>query len=164
MEFSRQEYCSRLPWPLPGDLPNPGIKPRSSTMQADSLPSEPWGKPKNTGVVSLSLLQENFPTQGLNWGLLHSRRILYQLSYPGSQASAYLDTNNPTKMITHGLYFFVYDNFLGTIWNIFPIFPIIFIEYLFFKAYVLFTEKYIFKCGLINTFVYYCLYYKNFLS
>ena len=45
MEFSRQEYWSGLPFPSPGDLPNPGIKPRSPAMQADSLPSEPQGKP-----------------------------------------------------------------------------------------------------------------------
>ena len=51
--FSRQEYWSGLPCP-PGDLPNPGIKPRSPTLQADSLPSEPPGKPKNTAVGILS--------------------------------------------------------------------------------------------------------------
>ena len=45
MEFSRQEYWSGLPCPLQGDLPNPGIKPRSLALQADSLPSEPPGKP-----------------------------------------------------------------------------------------------------------------------
>ena len=45
------------------------------------LPAEPPGKPKNTGVGSLSLLQWIFPTQELNQGLLHCRRILYQLSY-----------------------------------------------------------------------------------
>ena len=39
--LSRQEYWSELPCPTPGDLPNPGIKPRSPTLQADSLPSEP---------------------------------------------------------------------------------------------------------------------------
>ena len=50
MEFSRPEYWSRLPCPYPGDLPNPGIQPRSPTLQADSLPVEPPGKPKNTGV------------------------------------------------------------------------------------------------------------------
>ena len=44
MEFSRQEDWSGLPFPLPGDLPNPGIEPRSPTLQADSLPSEPPGK------------------------------------------------------------------------------------------------------------------------
>ena len=41
---------------LPGDLPNPGIKPKSPALQADSLPAEPPGKPKNTAVASLSLL------------------------------------------------------------------------------------------------------------
>ena len=45
MEFSRQEYWSGWPFPPPEDLPNPGVKPRSSTLQADSLPSEPPGKP-----------------------------------------------------------------------------------------------------------------------
>ena len=50
MGFSRQEYWSGLPCPPPGDLLDPGIEPRSSTLQADSLPAEPQGKPKNTGV------------------------------------------------------------------------------------------------------------------
>ena len=45
MEFSRQEYWSGLPFPSPGDLPDPGIKPRSPAMQAAALPSEPPGKP-----------------------------------------------------------------------------------------------------------------------
>ena len=43
--LSRQEYWSGLPCPPPGDLPNPGIKPRSLALQADSVPSEPPGKP-----------------------------------------------------------------------------------------------------------------------
>ena len=66
------------------DLPNPGIKPRSPALQVDSLPAEPQGKPKNTGVDSLYLCQWIFPTQESNRGLLHCRRILYQLSYQGS--------------------------------------------------------------------------------
>ena len=41
MEFSRQEYWSGLPFPSPGDLPDPGIEPRSPALQADSLPNEP---------------------------------------------------------------------------------------------------------------------------
>ena len=45
MEFSRQEYWSALPFPSPGDLPDPGIEPRSSALQADNLSSEPPGKP-----------------------------------------------------------------------------------------------------------------------
>ena len=43
MEFSRQEYWSGLPFPTPGDLSYPGIKPRPPTLQAYSLPSEPPG-------------------------------------------------------------------------------------------------------------------------
>ena len=46
MGFSRQEYWSGLPFPSPGDLPNLGIKPRSPTLQADSLPAKPQGKPE----------------------------------------------------------------------------------------------------------------------
>ena len=84
MEFSRQEYWSGLPFPSLGDLPNLGIKPGSSALQADSLSSEPPGKSKNVGVGSLSLLQGIFPTQGSNRGLLHCRWILYQLSYQES--------------------------------------------------------------------------------
>ena len=44
MGFSRQEYWSGLPFPSPGDLPDPGIKPRSPHIVADTLPSEPQGK------------------------------------------------------------------------------------------------------------------------
>ena len=46
MEFSRQEYWSGLPFPSPGDLPDPGIEPGSPTLQADTLLSEPPGKPR----------------------------------------------------------------------------------------------------------------------
>ena len=62
----------------------PGIKPRSPALQVDSLPSEPPGKPKNTGGGSLSYLQWIFLTQELNQGLLYCRQILYQVSYQGS--------------------------------------------------------------------------------
>ena len=72
-----------MPRSPPGGLPNPGIKPRSHALQVDSLPSEPPGKPKNSGVGSLSLLQGIFLTPELNQGLLHCRWILYQLSYQG---------------------------------------------------------------------------------
>ena len=84
MGFSRQEHWSGLPCSPTEDLPIPGIKPKSLTLQADSLPSKPPGKPKNTGVGNLSLLQGIFLTQESNWGLLHYRQILYQLSYERS--------------------------------------------------------------------------------
>ena len=54
--------------PFSRDLPNPGIQPRSPTLQADSLPTEPPGKPKNTGVGNLSLLQQIFPDPGIEPG------------------------------------------------------------------------------------------------
>ena len=48
--FSRQEYWSGLSFPSPGDLPNPEIKPRFPALQADSLPSEPPGKPPDNKI------------------------------------------------------------------------------------------------------------------
>ena len=71
-------------FPSPADLPNPGIEPRSPALQTDALPSEPPGKPKNTGVGGPSHCQWIFLTQESNQGLLHCRRILYQLSYQES--------------------------------------------------------------------------------
>ena len=72
------------------------LQPRDWTqlpaMQADSLPAEPQGKPKNTGVGSLSLLQWIFPTQELSQGPLHCRWILYQLNYQGSPMTELLKT------------------------------------------------------------------------
>ena len=53
MEFSRQEYWSGLSFPLTGDLPDTEIKPRSSSLQADSLPSEPTGKPLCINLIEL---------------------------------------------------------------------------------------------------------------
>ena len=81
----RPEYWNGQPFPPPRDLPNPGIEPRSPALQADSLPAEPSGNPKSTGVGSLSLLEGIFLTRELNRGLLHCRQILYQLSYQGGR-------------------------------------------------------------------------------
>ena len=53
MGFSRQEYRSGLPFPSPGDLPDPGIEPRSSALQADALPAESPG----------SLYQNHHPSE-----------------------------------------------------------------------------------------------------
>ena len=50
-EFSRQEYWSGLPFPSPGDLPDPGMEPRSLALQADSLLSEPPGKLNKKNMV-----------------------------------------------------------------------------------------------------------------
>ena len=75
MESSKQEYCSRLPFPFPGDLTNPVIEPGSPVLQADSLPFEPPGKPNYIkwmppGVCHLSIETE-FQVKG-HWSLAPS--------------------------------------------------------------------------------------------
>ena len=59
MEFSRPEYWSGKPFPSPGDLPNPGIEPRSPTFQVDSLPAQPPGK----SLVAAKYIQQILKTQ-----------------------------------------------------------------------------------------------------
>ena len=109
MEFSRPEHWSGQPFPSPWDLSNPGVEPWFPALQTDSLPPEPQGKPKNTGVGSLSLLQGIFPTQESNRGVLHCRWILYQLSQKESQKNtgvgchALLQGIFPTQGLNPGL-------------------------------------------------------------
>ena len=88
---------------LQGDLPNSGMEPRSPALQADSLPAEPPGKAKNTGVGSLPPLQQIVPTRESNQGLLHCRQILWIhrccflwacLSFPQFPGSS--DSTEPT--------------------------------------------------------------------
>ena len=62
MGFSRQEYWSGLPFPSPGDLPDPGTEPRSPTLQADALTSEPPGKPYMKQNASKYPQMDLFPT------------------------------------------------------------------------------------------------------
>ena len=80
-EILQARILEWVAFPFSKYLPNPGIEPRSPAVQVDSSPAEPQEKLKNTGVGSLSLLQEIFLTQELNQGLLHCRQILYKLSY-----------------------------------------------------------------------------------
>ena len=97
----------RVAFPFSRDLSNPGIKPRSPTLQADSLPAEPQGKPKNTGVGSLFLLQWIFLTQESNQGLLHCRWILYQLSYEGSNPPKQALIHNITTLVMYRIWTFL---------------------------------------------------------
>ena len=71
----------------------------SLALQADSLLREPPGKPMNTGAGSLFLLQGIFLTQELNRGLLHCKRILYQLSYEGSPRVESLQYNSKASIL-----------------------------------------------------------------
>jgi len=66
-------------------------RPPGSFLHGDSLG-------KNTGVGCHALLQGIFPTQGLNWGLLHCRWILYQLRYQGSPVFPYIIYKNKLKV------------------------------------------------------------------
>ena len=66
MGFSRQECWSGLPFPSPGDLPDPGIEPGSPTLQADALLSEPPGKPKIQDLAPPNNLQEVLEGLGPN--------------------------------------------------------------------------------------------------
>ena len=77
------KLCFLPRWDFPGKSTGVGCH-RLLWDSIYSLPSEPPGKPKNTGVGSLSLLQGIFPTRGSNRGPLYCRQILYQLSYQGS--------------------------------------------------------------------------------
>ena len=80
MEFSKQEYWNRSPCPLSRDLPNPGIKPWSAALQADSLPSEPPGKTppplQGTRVQSLvGQLSPRTPTTDYTHSRAHSPQL-----------------------------------------------------------------------------------------
>ena len=70
MRFSRQGYWNGLPFPSPGDLPNPGIKPGSPALQAESLPTELQGKP--VAVSPAHAKDDNFKR-----GLGHTAQCAY---------------------------------------------------------------------------------------
>ena len=75
--------CSGLPFPSPGDLPNPGIKPRSPAMQAHTLPSEPPGKPSiypGTGLMG----DRNREAQ--DW-CFKAKHVFEIISFPGWKQS-----------------------------------------------------------------------------
>ena len=73
MEFSRQEYWTGLPFPSPGDLPDPGIEPESPALQADSLLSQQPGKPSIIYGRCISDFTRNCPTFS---------QILYYCTFP----------------------------------------------------------------------------------
>ena len=66
MEFSRQEYRSGLPFPSPGDLPDAGIESRSPTLQADTLPFEPPGKPYKSIANIIEHLYTHHPASTIS--------------------------------------------------------------------------------------------------
>ena len=78
MEFSKQEYWSGLPFPSPGDLPDPAIKPRSPTLQADILPSEPPGKFVSytlPGRYKLKILHLELLQTRILWRMMYQKKL-----------------------------------------------------------------------------------------
>ena len=95
MGFSRQEHWSGLPLPFPGDLPHPGIEPRSPALGADSLPSEPPRKPlaklKYTEANLLHVAASCSPVVSMYWDtvlFLWAQSPSSILCYPGDDVSA----------------------------------------------------------------------------
>ena len=86
MGFSRQEYWSGLPFPSPGDLPNPGIEPGSPALEADALTSEPPGKPLRSRPTLCDTVNHSPPGSFVHGILL--ARILEWTSMPHSRASS----------------------------------------------------------------------------
>ena len=85
-------FLLMLAWvaiPFSRGSPQPRDQTQLSRIAGGFFITEPPGKPKNTGVVTLYLLQQIFPTQESNRGLLHCRQILYQLSHQGSPKDDY---------------------------------------------------------------------------
>ena len=80
-EFFRPEYWCGWLFPSPGDLSNPGIEARSLIPQADSLPAEPPGRPKNTGVG------RQYGPLGFSVHGISQARLLERAAYPFSSGS-----------------------------------------------------------------------------
>ena len=99
MEFSRPEYWSGSPFPSPGDPPNLGIKPRSPTLQADSLSSEPPGKPQmpwSAQTLDKLIVTEDRPT------VLRCDLSLKYLHYFVAMFHSLWDLSTPTRDWTSG--------------------------------------------------------------
>ena len=92
--FSRQEYWSGLPFPSPGDLPNPGIEPRSPTLQADALTSAPPGKPL---ILNTSLFSQSYPILATPWTIDSHASLSVQ--FPGQEYWSGLPFTSPIKYL-----------------------------------------------------------------
>ena len=81
-------------FPSPEDRPNPGIEPRSPTLQADSLPTEPPGKPKNTGVGSLFFSRAYLSDPGIELGSLALQADSLRAELPGNSLTYEVQFNS----------------------------------------------------------------------
>ena len=106
MGFPRQKYWNGLPFPSPGDLPDPGIKPRSLAMQVDSLLSEPLGKPRNLPLdpssilhslgllLDLSLLTVSYRQSSTPWKACSFHKYVSRTYY---EPRSVVDTGDPSE-------------------------------------------------------------------
>ena len=103
MEFLRPEYRSRLPFPSPGDLPNPGIQPRSPALQTESLPAEPPGKHMDPSHLCIAQIQH----AGVLLSLLFSlcRVLLFAAPWTAARQASLSFTTSQTllKLMSIGL-------------------------------------------------------------
>ena len=97
MEFSRPQYWSGLPFPSPGDLPNPGIKPESPALQVDSLTTELSGKEK------CKWYQMGTRTQLISNIMQNARFLVYDPKFPETISASYLYPIHPYQKY-HPLY------------------------------------------------------------
>ena len=108
--FSRQEYWSGLPFPLPGDLPYPGIKPRYPALQTDSLPFEPPGKP-----TLIAYFKDFFCSTFLHWNsqisLIHTHTHMHPHTSLLHQQTKNFQVRNLKQRGE-------IIEFLGVLWNI----------------------------------------------
>jgi len=108
MGFSRQKFWSELPFPSPGDLPDPGIQPISPTFPADSLLSEPPGKPYAPVTSKFSLCSSSFRMWGTSWNYHALILFLDFLSFPITHSLYFLCWNAP------GSFYFPYQTLTDT--------------------------------------------------
>ena len=104
--FSRQEYWSGLPCPSPRDLPNPGIEPRSPTLQMDSLPSEPQEKPTDIFkyvTIKFNVTYLNFCF--LFWG------FLLTIIFLSLEISPFLSSTVLTRFPLLTVFYFIFISF-----------------------------------------------------
>ena len=110
MGFPRQEYWSGLPFPFPEDLPNPGIKPGSPALQADSSPSEPPGKPISKVLSTLLHLEPTiFSSSTRQKDCAPFHQHIPSLPYAKNKAKQILFKNhylNVYKISLHHFYYF----------------------------------------------------------
>ena len=118
MGVSRQEYWSGLPFPSPGNLPDPEIESRSLTLQADSLPSEPPGKPIEMAVQFFDLFISNDC-------LTHHPLAPKFHSHPGhhhhwKSLDLHIYSLNTFSSLPHGTLHFLVPLQYGTMWVVWP--------------------------------------------